>query len=100
MPDDPLPLSHVLREEFERLHGPLPPPAGSESERLKDIYRRIHELPQPRTALSISGGGIRSATFALGIIQRLARVGILPLFDYVSTVSGGGYIGGWLSSFA
>ena len=47
--------------------------------------------------LAFSGGGIRSATFNLGIIQALARYGLLAKFDYLSTVSGGGYIGGWLS---
>jgi hypothetical protein len=100
MADGPSPLSHVLREEFERQHGELPPPSGTESERLKDIFKRIHGLEVPRSALCISGGGIRSATFALGIMQRLARVGVLPKFDYLSTVSGGGYIGSWLSSYA
>ncbi|MDX1984917.1 MAG: patatin-like phospholipase family protein, partial [Bryobacteraceae bacterium] len=50
-------------------------------------------------ALCISGGGIRSATFALGVIQGLARRGYLDKFHYLSTVSGGGYIGGWLSAW-
>ena len=53
----------------------------------------------PRTALCISGGGIRSATFALGAIQGLADLGILENFDYLSTVSGGGYIGSWLTAW-
>src|ERR1051325_427837 len=51
------------------------------------------------TALCISGGGIRSATFALGAIQGLAEHGLLSQFDYLSTVSGGGYIGSWLSAW-
>jgi len=54
---------------------------------------------QPRSALCISGGGIRSATFALGAIQALADHGLLDQFDYLSTVSGGGYIGGWLTAW-
>jgi hypothetical protein len=49
--------------------------------------------------LAISGGGIRSATFALGIIQGLAANGLLQRFDYLSTVSGGGYIGSWLAAW-
>src|SRR5215510_12930521 len=53
----------------------------------------------PRTALCISGGGIRSATFALGALQGLADLGILEHFDYLSTVSGGGYIGSWLTGW-
>ena len=51
------------------------------------------------SALCLSGGGIRSATFALGVLQALARKNILPDFAYLSTVSGGGYIGSWLSSW-
>src|SRR5438270_2006544 len=51
------------------------------------------------SALCISGGGIRSATFALGALQGLAELGILENFDYLSTVSGGGYIGSWLTAW-
>ncbi|GAM10153.1 patatin-like phospholipase [Geobacter sp. OR-1] len=51
------------------------------------------------TALCLSGGGIRSATFNLGILQGLAKAGLLKQFDYLSTVSGGGYIGAWLSAW-
>ena len=47
--------------------------------------------------LALSGGGIRSATFALGAIQALAAKDLLKKFDYLSTVSGGGYIGGAIS---
>ena len=48
--------------------------------------------------LSISGGGIRSSTFSLGVIQALARRKLFKRFDYISTVSGGGYTGSMLSS--
>ena len=51
------------------------------------------------TGLAISGGGIRSATFALGVLQRLAQQGLLREVDYLSTVSGGGYVGSFLSSY-
>ena len=50
-------------------------------------------------ALAFSGGGIRSATFCLGITQVLARRGLLREFDYLSTVSGGGYFGAFLSAY-
>jgi len=43
--------------------------------------------------LSLSGGGIRSASFALGVLHALVRAGKLRYFDYLSTVSGGGYTG-------
>ena len=48
--------------------------------------------------LAFSGGGIRSATFNLGIVQSLVRQGLLGKVDYLSTVSGGGYVGSWLSA--
>jgi len=48
--------------------------------------------------LAISGGGIRSATFALGALQQLAEAKILKDVDYLSTVSGGSYIGSFLTS--
>ncbi|MBE5317250.1 MAG: patatin-like phospholipase family protein [Xanthomonadales bacterium] len=51
--------------------------------------------PGDLRALCFSGGGIRSATFNLGVLQELARNGGLKRFDYLSTVSGGGYIGAW-----
>lgn len=47
----------------------------------------------PPFGLALSGGGIRSATFCLGVLRGLARNGVLRRFDYLSTVSGGGYIG-------
>jgi hypothetical protein len=46
--------------------------------------------------LALSGGGIRSATFNLGVLQRLQELDLLREIDYLSTVSGGGYIGAWL----
>jgi hypothetical protein len=70
--------------------------------RLDRVYAALHQRAKagnPRTALCISGGGIRSATFALGVTQGLASADILDQFDYLSTVSGGGYIGSWLSSW-
>ena len=47
--------------------------------------------------LAFSGGGIRSSTFALGVSQALARMGWLKRMHYLSTVSGGGYIGSSLT---
>ena len=64
-----------------------------------ELYRHIHDLPEKRTALCFSGGGIRSASFGLGIVQGLARYCMLGNFDYLSTVSGGGYLGSWLSAW-
>ena len=43
--------------------------------------------------LALSGGGIRSAAFCLGALQALDGAKVLERVDYMSTVSGGGYIG-------
>jgi hypothetical protein len=56
------------------------------------------DLPPPAEAdpawgLALSGGGIRSATFCLGLVSGLAKQGIFSRFDLLSTVSGGGYAG-------
>ncbi|GAC1629333.1 MAG: hypothetical protein NVS9B10_20390 [Nevskia sp.] len=50
----------------------------------------------PAVGLALSGGGIRSATFSLGVIQAFVKLGLLRRVDFLSTVSGGGYIGGFL----
>jgi len=51
----------------------------------------------PAVGLALSGGGIRSAAFNMGVLQTLAHAGLLARIDYLSTVSGGGYIGACLS---
>jgi hypothetical protein len=63
----------------------------------EDIYdwARKHRL----TGMCFSGGGIRSATFNLGILQGLAVKGWLDQVDYLSSVSGGGYIHSWLAAW-
>jgi hypothetical protein len=55
----------------------------------------LRELPSDASGVALSGGGIRSATFCLGLFQGLARRGLLTRVDYLSTVSGGGYFGGF-----
>jgi predicted acylesterase/phospholipase RssA len=88
----------------------------ADTERRKNFYRSLNKLN--RSALCLSGGGIRSATFCLGVIQALAaqdvtatdssdtaavtkeaQNSLLGRFQFLSTVSGGGYIGSWLSSW-
>jgi hypothetical protein len=67
--------------------------------------RQRYGLPEANDenlfGLALSGGGIRSATFALGVLQAMAARDLLKHVDYLSTVSGGGYIGTsllwWLS---
>ncbi|MFT4542125.1 MAG: putative acylesterase/phospholipase RssA [Planctomycetota bacterium] len=49
----------------------------------------------PRIGLALSGGGVRSASFATGVLQALHEIGVLDQVGYMSTVSGGGYAGSW-----
>ena len=69
----------------------------------RDPKRTLERLPMEDDpeliGLALSGGGIRSATFNLGILQGLADLDLLRHVDYLSTVSGGGYIGGWLAAW-
>ncbi|HJV21797.1 MAG TPA: hypothetical protein VJ570_03820, partial [Holophagaceae bacterium] len=53
----------------------------------------------PAVGLALSGGGIRSATFCLGVLKGLAKAKVLPRIDLLSTVSGGGYIGSFLGAW-
>ena len=61
--------------------------------------RRLGLEDRPIVGLSLSGGGIRSASFALGVLQALYGFGVFDRFHYLSTVSGGGYIGSALTYF-
>ena len=81
------------RERLDTERGDLAgggPPAGGDAADTAWAARLL--------GLSFSGGGIRSATFNLGVLQALAGRGVLRYVDYLSTVSGGGYIGSWLTA--
>lgn len=58
------------------------------------------EIRTSLTGLAFSGGGIRSGAICLGVLKALRRTRLLWFFDYLSTVSGGGYAGAYLSSAA
>lgn len=77
------------------------PPAEDTRARADEPKRdRMRPLPVPcdATGLALSGGGIRSAAVCLGALQALHLRGRLAAVDYLSTVSGGGYIGACLSA--
>src|ERR1035437_1449698 len=71
-----------------------PLPAAPAEPAADHPYSEAHRV-RP-LGMAFSGGGIRSATFNLGVLQGFAELGLLPFIDYLSTVSGGGYIGSWL----
>ena len=98
----------VLCAEAQALHGK----GAAEIDTSPNLYLALNRLNS--AALCLSGGGIRSAAFALGVIQALAlprsnasvegtvpaaaaEKALLTKIHYLSTVSGGGYIGSWLS---
>jgi hypothetical protein len=89
--------------EFRRQkrHLAAPPPEGKSgggaTPPLEDVRAAAHK--RQLVGLAFSGGGIRSATFNLGVLQGLAGLGLLKYCDYLSTVSGGGYIGAWLCAW-
>ena len=98
----PKSLADILAEELDGKLGGEHTQGLSVPEkqaRLKAVYERIHKEQPARSALCLSGGGIRSAIFGLGILQGLAKHDLLHNFDYLSTVSGGGYVGGWLTAW-
>ena len=95
MPEGPVKLHEVLREEYQTLR----PGVDFSGESTSEVLDKLRRQENPLSALCISGGGIRSATFALGALQGLAGHRILDQFDYLSTVSGGGYIGSWLTAW-
>ena len=84
-------VEDVLREEVEQIEN---------ARRLRlDPDEGRPGATNSLVGLAFSGGGIRSATFNLGVLQALAKAQLLRSFDYVSTVSGGGYIGSWLMAW-
>ena len=48
---------------------------------------------QPKVGLALSGGGFRAAFFHLGVLARLAELGVLRRVEVISTVSGGSIVG-------
>jgi len=86
-----LDTEQMLQEELDHFCGARPP---------GDVRPWEARADQARlSALCLSGGGIRSATFCLGAVQALAARRMLGEFHYLSTVSGGGFAGGWLQTF-
>lgn len=49
--------------------------------------------PSDLFGVTLSGGGVRSASYCLGALQALHAWGLINRIDYLSTVSGGGYVG-------
>jgi len=81
-------FTQVKKEEIKRI-----------KERRRHAEVNEGDPEKDAVGLALSGGGVRSATFNLGILQALQRCGLLQKIDYLSTASGGGYIGTSLTWF-
>ncbi len=89
---------NVAIQKYQAI-GSTDSPESAEQLQEKTKIVRLAALEQHLAGITFSGGGIRSATFAVGILQGLASLGLLRRFDYMSTVSGGGYAGAWLAAW-
>jgi hypothetical protein len=86
------PSAEVTRQTIQAIN-------ADELEAIK--LKRRHGIdfrPVNAIGLALSGGGIRSATFCLGVTQVLAGRGLFKDIDFLSTVSGGGYTGSFLTT--
>lgn len=83
--------------------GELALPERVDGDRFEELFaaerRFVAGDDEDLSGLAISGGGIRSASFALGVLQALVAGEQLGRFHYLSTVSGGGYLGTSLTWF-
>ncbi len=85
-PLEPVDFPFLFEEECEAI---------AERRKIRNHDAKPEDVKNTSLGICFSGGGIRSATFNLGVLQGLAAEGLLNLADYLSTVSGGGYIGSW-----
>ena len=91
MKDHPRKPNHLTFKQREVIH--------AEREHLNKWVEKGELIHDENTGwgIAISGGGIRSASFGLGVLQGLVRDDLLKKFHYLSTVSGGGYLGSALT---
>ena len=96
--DEELEEIRKQRDEWRYDSGPSSTRHPSEVKDSEGWSRRVWtgEDVDNLVGIALSGGGIRSATFGLGVLQRLQELDLLRHVDFLSTVSGGGYIGAWL----
>ncbi len=59
-------------------------------------FNKEHQSAPPLLGVCFSGGGNRSAAFAVGVLRALHELGLLSKVDVISAVSGGSYALSWL----
>ncbi len=77
----------MVRQELEAIN------TRRRAEGLSIVNYAGDEKPIETVGLALSGGGIRSSAVCLGVLQALNHHDLIKRVDYLSTVSGGGYIG-------
>ena len=83
---------HIMASWNTRRHASAEPELSPEARKALSV-----EEHKSLRGLALSGGGIRSAAFAIGALQALNKGYVLGRVHYLSTVSGGGYAGSALT---
>lgn len=94
--DLPLAAAKIVRAAARQIAAKQAKANGAGAPEIPTKKRDAAELPDNTIGLALSGGGIRSATFCLGVLQGMAKLRRLREIDLMSTVSGGGFIGAFL----
>ncbi|NQV24884.1 MAG: patatin-like phospholipase family protein [Rhodopirellula sp.] len=94
--------AEVLKQELDEVeHRRVAAAVNDHAIHQSDSNQSVqNQTSKSLVGLALSGGGIRSGAASLGVLRSLHKSGLLKFFDYMSTVSGGGYAGAWLSSAA
>ncbi len=77
-------LGHLLEKEREQIL------------RRRQEAGKSSDLDNDSLGIALSGGGIRSATICLGILRTFNQCDLLQTADYLSSVSGGGYLAAYI----
>ena len=78
-------LTGCANGRYNQIYGNVTPVSGT-----PPLLKGYEEKP-PHLCLALSGGGIRSGAVSFGVLQALSQAGKLGKFEYLTTVSGGGY---------
>ena len=89
-PDTPAGMENLRRSYFEE-HAYL-------HQRRRDLQLPAPEPGRNLVGLALSGGGIRSASYSLGVLQALHEHGLFDRIDLTSATSGGAYLLGWVEA--
>lgn len=86
-------FSDIIVSEFKIINARRSSGKAGKIIQSSDNLAKEGSVPEDLFGVALSGGGIRSASFCLGALQALDQDGLIERMDYLSTVSGGGYVG-------